>query len=559
MIRLIGILLAVLIAGGIAHAKIPGGSGTTYYVGIPGCSDAGAGTSQAAPWCTLTKVSASIFNPGDTILFQGGGAFSGALVFSNSNASGTSSNPITMDVYGGGVATINSTTSACLTVTNTAGMIIRNLTCNGTGTTSGILFTNSLTTNTQLDFVMLVNVTATGYGTDGFEFRGTSGFSGFKNVSLINCNASGNTKTYTGANGSAGIQFQSIPGYSFGGSIPTFSNIYISGTQANSNTGIASASNWTGSGIFLGEVAGAVIQNSVAHNNGNLSNTASGPVGIWAVDSTSVIIQKNESYSNCTATGTADGGGFDFDGGMSNSIMQYNYSHDNCGAGYLNYTYNDGAVVGSYANTIRYNVSQNDGVFPLTNTQGCIQISTDGLYQNAQVYGNTCYQSQGAGFQTLNIRLGSGILTGTISNNVFYSTNNSTLLHTAGTNPSGMSLIGNDYFASGTVSINWNSVAYSTVALWRAGVPAQETYQGANTSLISNPALTNPGGGSIAWPNAPSTITAYVLQAGSPMLNAGQNMLKQFGIFPGTRDFNGSIVPAPSNGNYDIGSDQRTQ
>ncbi|MDB5324839.1 MAG: hypothetical protein JWM57_408, partial [Phycisphaerales bacterium] len=69
---------------------------TTYYVS-PAGSDAAAGTSAASPWASVTKVDATVFQPGDSILFQRGGEWHGQL---EGSADGTAAAPIIYGDYG---------------------------------------------------------------------------------------------------------------------------------------------------------------------------------------------------------------------------------------------------------------------------------------------------------------------------------------------------------------------------------------------------------------------------------------------------------------------------
>lgn len=527
--------------------SLPGRTGTTYYVSATG-SDAAAGTSPATAWQTITKVNASTFVAGDSIRFKGGNSFSGALVFSNSNASGTATSPITVDVYNSSTpATINSTTSAGLTVTNTAGIIFRNLTFVGSGggnTTPGLSFNNSQASNTKLSFVWLENLDVSGYGYNGIEFVGSNGTSGFTNVSLINVASHGNTLTYNGANGSSGIVTYSTTGYGSGRSNPSHTNIYIYKCQAYNNIGAAGSTNWVGSGILIGEAANAVITNCVAHHNGSANTFSGGPIGIWAFDSVEVVIQNSESYSNSTSASGIDGGGFGLDGGTFGCIIQDNYSHNNQGAGFQLYSYNDGTVTAANDNIIRYNITENDATFNSSNQQASINVGMDSaIVNNFQIYNNTVYQS-GASSIAVGFRNGGGTLSGIFTNNIIY-TNGKTLVHTAATNPSGVSLFNNDYFFSaGSFSVNWNNVAYSSFAAWQAAVPAIETFRGANVGLTSDPGLTNVGAGGTLYPAATTTLNAYKFAGASPMINAGLDPVKNFAVSPGTVDYFGTAIPA---------------
>src|SRR5205809_111882 len=71
-------------------------SAATFYVS-PSGNDAANGQSEATAWKTVSKVNATTFNAGDTILFQRGGEWREAL---NASTSGAVGNPITYDAYG---------------------------------------------------------------------------------------------------------------------------------------------------------------------------------------------------------------------------------------------------------------------------------------------------------------------------------------------------------------------------------------------------------------------------------------------------------------------------
>ena len=76
---------------------------TTYYVS-PSGSDAGAGTSQAAAWRSVSRVSSAALAPGDTVLFDGSGTYPGLFQPSRSGAAGA---PITFRSYGSGRANLS--------------------------------------------------------------------------------------------------------------------------------------------------------------------------------------------------------------------------------------------------------------------------------------------------------------------------------------------------------------------------------------------------------------------------------------------------------------------
>jgi hypothetical protein len=75
---------------------------TNYYVANKG-NDGANGTSTGTAWATIAKVNASIFVPGDNILFNRGDMWREQLIVPTS---GTSVNPITFTVYGTGALPI---------------------------------------------------------------------------------------------------------------------------------------------------------------------------------------------------------------------------------------------------------------------------------------------------------------------------------------------------------------------------------------------------------------------------------------------------------------------
>ncbi len=103
---------------------------TTYCVSNSG-SDSNSGkatgancTGTVSPWQTITKVNAQSFNPGDSILFQAGGAWSGTLT---STTSGNSSNSITFGSYGTGtIPALNSLSLASVGYLSFSGLRFTN-------------------------------------------------------------------------------------------------------------------------------------------------------------------------------------------------------------------------------------------------------------------------------------------------------------------------------------------------------------------------------------------------------------------------------------------------
>ena len=92
--------VAVVVA---ALAAAANAGAATYYVS-PSGSDSASGLASSSAWRTVGKVSNASLQPGDTVLFQGGATYSGALM---PGQSGTASAPITFGSFGGGQANVS--------------------------------------------------------------------------------------------------------------------------------------------------------------------------------------------------------------------------------------------------------------------------------------------------------------------------------------------------------------------------------------------------------------------------------------------------------------------
>ena len=132
--------------------------------------------------------------------------------------------------------------------------------------------------------------------------------------------------------------------------------VRVVASQNQGDPGVTSHN--TGNGIVLGSVRDGAIEWSTADSNGGAGgDTAQGPAGIWAYDSTDVSIEHSLSYENQTAN-KVDGNGFDLDQNTSDSVLQDNLSYSNAGAGFLVYSrLSNGA---QRDNVVRYNISSGD-------------------------------------------------------------------------------------------------------------------------------------------------------------------------------------------------------
>jgi hypothetical protein len=471
------------------------------------------------------------------------------LVF-DANDSGAASSPVTVGSYGTGRATVNAGDALGLVATDVAGFVLQDLNFTGTwdglagtgtSTSDGLIFISDLANNAKVNSVRIDDVDVSRFKWQGISFRGRNVKAGFTDVRITN--------TSSHDNGDAGITFEAM--FDPTSTLYAHSGIYLGWCKAYNNGGIANKGGHSGSGIILGDVDGGTIERSLAWNNGqNCNYTTGGPVGIWCWDSNAVTIQYNESYANKTGAASLDGGGFDIDGGCTNCVVQYNYAHDNDGAGYLLYQFTGARAYAG--NTVRYNISQNDG---RQGHYGGIYLGGGSALKGSAVYGNTIYLTPTSDTSIAAIKL-TGIGTGnTFRNNLFYTTSTVRLLDSNAAYSTGSALFqGNAWYAAGgsaNFAIRWGATTYTSLAGWRTAA-GQEKNGATSTGTSSNPQLVSAGGGgTIGDPSLLGTLTAYQLLAGSPAINAGVN-LTSLGVAAGSRDYYGATLSA--GGNFDIGT-----
>lgn len=351
--------------------------GTTYYLDAEGGDDSNSGTSKAEPWATIGKANALDLNPGDQLLFKGGGTFDGNLLLGAEDA-GTAEKPVVVGSYGEGRASIEADNGNGVSIYNAGGIEVSDLVVTGAGyaanRVSGIEIYTDRGSATKFEHIRVEDVEVSNFGAAGILLGadpadGTK--SGFRDVRITNVSAHDNADS--------GIK--SFGAFSRSANSWAHEDVYVGDSYTYNNKGIPDLDFHSGSGILLSDVDGATIERCVSYNNGENNNyPESGPIGIWTWDSNAVTIQHNESYNNKSAT--IDGGGFDFDGGVTNSLMQYNYSHDNAGTGYLLYQFPEARPF--EGNVVRYNISENDG---RTNGAGIFA----GRVNETEIYNNTVY------------------------------------------------------------------------------------------------------------------------------------------------------------------------
>ena len=319
-------------------------------------------------------------------------------------------------------------------------------------------------------------------------------------------------------------------------------NVSISNSEVYHVPGSPFSSTYEGNGIVISGVDSGVIQYCVAHDNGQNNSHCGGPVGIWSLESNNITIQFCESYKNHNGTG-CDGAGFDLDGGVTNSVMEYNYAHDNDGAGYLLGQYQNARPWSN--NTMRYNISENDGV---TNEGGIGLFKGPGTTMSgANIFNNTIYVSPQTGNTGVCAAYLENWTTGinnvSFYNNIFITTGGVALVRV----PSGYAAFfaGNIYWSTGNpFSINYQGTNYSSLTAWRTAT-GNEKVGGSNTGYNGDPLLTNTGsGGTVGFGNSLFSLNAYKVNSLSSLAsNTALNLSSLYSINVGSIDFWGTALP----------------
>lgn len=524
------LILAVLVVGTCPRVRA-----ADYFVSASG-EDAHDGTTPERSWKTIAGACSHAFGPGDRLLFRGGDTFVGNLVL-KVTGSPTADKPVTVGSFAHGRAVLQAGNGTGVRIANTGGVVVRDLVVIGkdrrSNQGSGVEIINTLPGAKRLDFVRIENVEARGFGKDGIAVAGwpaDKSLSGFRDVRITNCRAFDNA--YVGLHVYAVHDYQAKT-YAHEG-------VEVIGCVAHDNPGDPDyLDNHSGNGILLHNIDGGVIDGCTAFGNGGLCRARpGGPVGIWAYTARKIVIQHCVSVRNRTNT-LFDGGGFDFDGGVTESVLQYNYSAENDGAGYLVYEF-AGAPFRVADNVVRFNISENDG--RKNGYAGIYVGSQDRAIERLQVYHNTVFVGPvEAGEQPRPLRVHKS-KDCRIHNNLFLA-GGGVLLADIGPDQPGLRIQGNHYWAvSGAFLLRHAGAEYRSLADWRK--TGAERLDGNEVGATGDPRLTGYGPGAIVMDARERTaLTRYKLRAGSPLLGAGLDLKRLFGIDPGGRDYWGKLLP----------------
>jgi hypothetical protein len=379
---------------------------------------------------------------------------------------------------------------------NAAGIEVRDLEFvsggfTNTARTSGVKFTTDKTPTgslQRLHHIRIEDVVSHGFSYAGVEVRADNTV-GYDGVEIVGGDYY--------ANAYGGVSVAALPWQQL-----VHANVLIDNVAVRDNPGFAGCAPHCGHGAVIGQVDGAVIQNSAAHSNG-VTNGA-GNVGLWAWQSNAVTINNNVAYGNRSPSG-GDGGAFDLDGGVTNSVVQYNQSYDNDGAGLLLAQFQFADPMSQ--NVFRYNLSVNDG----RDQYGGITIwgaSANDLAQSAVFHNNTIVVDRNV---APNARgpvwfLGQQHDDVTLANNAFVALDGASLVSGA-TTAARASFAGNAYWTDGA-PLSFEGTAYACVLAW-ANAENQEHIAGQFAATTSDPDFTADG--------------SYRPRGYSPLVNAGRS------------------------------------
>lgn len=476
--------------------------------------------SQQEPWKTLERVSAASFQPGDRILLEGGQTFAGPLELGDDDR-GTPTRNIVVTSYGAGRAVIDGGNGRAMTIDGCDYVLVQRLELVGAGrktgnTTDGLYLAHS--SGSTVDHVEVA-----GFRHSGVQIEGT------QDARITNVHAH--------LNGYAGINS--------GGDLSK--NLYIGYCLTENNPGDPSIRrNHSGNGIIVSKAEVALVEYCESQYNGwDQPWTGNGPVGIWTHNANRVTIQYCVAHHNRSTA--HDGGGFDLDGGATNCVLQYNYSHDNFGCGYLICQY-DGAP--RFAdNTVRYNVSQDDGLFG-HNAGIYVWVGGEGM-ESTLVHNNTIWNTKGSAVAYgISEKYAEHLPEITFYNNIFVSQGPQISTSTEGLGKIGV-FRGNLYWAMGERGFRVDG--FTSLEEW-AAASGQERLNGRLVGIFVDPALDKSGPALLTDPTQLNRLVEYRLREDSPAIGAGLDLRKEFGIDPGTEDFYGD--PLPADGVLTIGADE---
>jgi len=481
----------------------------------------------------------AVFFPGDRILLERGGVFTGMLA---PRGNGTPGNVITISAYGTGDMPVIHNNGvfhphplrpgvsadeicACILLFNPAYWEVNNIECTNNNSSSGSsnsydmrgIYVLAEDTVEPYDHVYIedcyihhINVEAGGgvgdihnadKGRGGIHVRGKDTGSGnagwFNDLRIVNNRIEYIGGVGIGTNGDNIVDAHTF----FGDSRPgAWTNLYIAGNFIG----------YTGrNNMIIRDCDYAMVEyNTFAYSSRDSTGHSS-----YCYRTLGITFQYNEAYGNTGSSTDKDRGGFDADNMSKDTLIQYNYSHSN--------EWFCGIMKDEHMNvTIRYNLSVNDrrGVYFYGNEP------QDDAY-NIKIYNNTHYFNSSI---TPKIMASADVertpVNTTFNNNIFYCEGSGTM---------------------GAEAENGTNNVYNNNVYYNIPPPTVEI-----NPITTDPLFVSPCDEpyNVDMKNGRDVLDGYKLSLESPDIDAGLLISNN-----GGQDFWGEPVP---NGSTDIGANE---
>ena len=466
-------------------------SAVTYFIS-PSGSDAAAGTSPATAWRSAARASALTLQPGDAVLFEAGAApheLGGAGLLARG------AGPLRIGAYGGAagaraVLHVDAGVTFGVRAADVAGGVeISDLSLAHTGAGASIF-----------NGVEAVATAAGGAGSprlagavsihdlDVAGFRdgvaiGAAGCGGFAQARLARIVATGSLGSgITSSGADAAVCY-------------SHADVEVANCTAHGNQGDPSnTQSWSGSGIVLSGIDGAVITRSIAYGNGARNgHSGGGPVGIWFWNTRNGTISRSVSFNNSNGhpDGSGnDGGGFDLDGGCEGCVIEYSLSFGNAGPGFLVCSF--GGAAATRNNTVRFSASLDDGG-ACGNGAAALNFYTPDTLVGVAAHGNTFVSSRGGETAPPLVAptpFGASAALFSLTGNALLAPGGAELMRAPpGQVPARPTVTGNAYWAGApsSFSVAWSASTYSSLAALRAGTGLERNAAGDPTGSDADP------------------------------------------------------------------------
>ena len=477
-----------------------------YYIDAIGGNDSNNGNSISSSWKSFTKVNATTFAAGDSILFKSGCTWTGQLY---PKGSGTTGKPIVIDNYGTGNLPYfdgnGMTGTGVVYLYNQQYWEINNLeivnNAASAGDRRGVRIESSNYGTANHIYLKSLNVHNIKGSIGQARSDKRTGGIGFGIVSVSTAESHFNDILVDGCTiqscDNEGLIFECVSGDGFQPGSPEWASMKISNAAVRNNT----IYNISKNAMVIRLFEGGVVEHNVCYNtaNGMTGNT------IYSCSCLNTVFQYNEGYLNNSPD--FDGSLYDADLRSPGTIWQYSYSHDNAHGLFWNCT-----VQADDSLVCRYNISQNDhgNIF-------CVNYPM----MDINIYNNTVYIPANLSPLIISERnVGTGTRNYSFNNNIIY--NNST----------------NATYGYTTTGYTRN-IDYNCYYGIHPSTEPTDVHK-----IIADPMFVNPGSGGIGI----NTVDGYKLQKNSPCINAGIKIANN-----GGKDYWGNSL---SDGKTDIGANE---